>query len=220
MNAANAETNESLASEKTQPADLSTQVQLPLAFANIESASNWSASTLRTGGFTGARSASEQCHSSVRETPSWTGADRCAAFDYAAAYIDDLLARDGRATTHAYFQFARENQADNYTSIGAPSYSLPRRLAEIRKAAETAINELLAAAAARERAATPSPPPQVQPSTSEPPGAPPALSTRIRAVPQGVFLNSETNLGDGTKRCRFDNGTERVIALNADCFYR
>jgi beta-N-acetylglucosaminidase len=39
-----------------------------------------------------------------------------------------------------------------------------------------------------------------------------------RAVPDGVFLNSETILENGTKRCRFSNGLERVIPTSADCF--
>jgi curved DNA-binding protein CbpA len=220
MNAGAADTNATdgnVSSEQIGPVDLSRQLQLPVTFTSIESASNWSANTLRAGGFTDARSASEQCHASVQGNPSWPAADRCAGFDYAAAYIDDLLARNGRATTHAYFQFARENQADSYTSIGAPSYSLASRLSEIRQAAEAAVNESVAAATARERAAAPAP---VQPSASAPPGAAPGPPARIRVVPEGVLLTSETNLGDGTKRCRFNNGTERVIPFAADCFYR
>jgi hypothetical protein len=45
-----------------------------------------------------------------------------------------------------------------------------------------------------------------------------AVQSSPRAVPEGVFLNSETTLENGTKRCRFSNGLERVIPTSADCF--
>ena len=45
-----------------------------------------------------------------------------------------------------------------------------------------------------------------------------ARRAESRFVPEGVFLNSETQLGDGTKRCSFNNGAKRVIASTADCW--
>lgn len=39
-----------------------------------------------------------------------------------------------------------------------------------------------------------------------------------RFVPEGVFLNSEMSLGDGTKRCSFSNGVNRVIGIYEDCW--
>lgn len=39
-----------------------------------------------------------------------------------------------------------------------------------------------------------------------------------RIVPQGVYLNSEVSLDNGTKRCTFDNGLKRVIPEDANCW--
>jgi hypothetical protein len=47
-----------------------------------------------------------------------------------------------------------------------------------------------------------------------------ALAAQPDVVPKGVLLNSATILDDGTKRCRFSNGFERVIPIQADCFKR
>jgi len=199
------------------PYDLSRQIQAAVTFASIESASNWSATVLKASGFPGARASSERCHLDVQNNPTWSGADRCAAFDYAAAHVDDLIARSGRGSTHAYFQFARENQADNYTAVGAPSYALTGRLAEIRRAAEAAIIETIQASAPKPTPAPPEPAPSAAPSPPQSYSNPPG---RIRAVPEGVFLDRETRLGDGTKRCVFNNGYERVIPVAGDCFSR
>ena len=37
-------------------------------------------------------------------------------------------------------------------------------------------------------------------------------------VPQGVFLNSKTDLGNGEMKCNFANGFTRVISRDGDCF--
>jgi outer membrane protein TolC len=45
-----------------------------------------------------------------------------------------------------------------------------------------------------------------------------ARRAEARVVPEGVLLNCEKPLGDGTKRCSFSNGVKRVIGLAEDCW--
>lgn len=42
--------------------------------------------------------------------------------------------------------------------------------------------------------------------------------SQARVVPQGVLLNSRTDVGNGRFKCTFSNGVTRVISSNDDCF--
>ena len=45
-----------------------------------------------------------------------------------------------------------------------------------------------------------------------------AVQSSSRAVPEGVLLIHETYLDNGMKRCSFNNGVDRVIPIQADCW--
>lgn len=118
----------------------------PIDFNDIERAAADFERTLQRGGITGAREWSERCHAAVLQKPSWSGADQCAAFDFAAAYIDDGMVRVAGVTRNGYFQFAADNQADRYVALGAPAYLLSERLRQVRNAAQPAVAEAVTSA--------------------------------------------------------------------------
>jgi hypothetical protein len=120
------------------PPDLSKLPQPTLSYDTIENAANRVAKLITAKGILGARTYSESCHKSVESTPSWNGADGCAAFDYAAAYIDDAITTQNGWLKDGYFQFQSGNQPDNYAAIGAPPYVTSDRLAKIKAAAQDA----------------------------------------------------------------------------------
>lgn len=120
---------------------LATASQQSVKFDNIESAANRFASILMNGGMAGARAYSTRCHEKVVDSPNWNGADYCAAFDYAAAYIDRQISSQERWIPNSYFKFQSDNQDDNYFEAGAPRYSVVSRLISIKKAAEAAATE-------------------------------------------------------------------------------
>lgn len=43
-------------------------------------------------------------------------------------------------------------------------------------------------------------------------------STQERVVPQGIYLNSKNDIGNGNFECIFSNGFTRIIPLDGDCF--
>lgn len=135
-----------------KPASLSSQTQSSVDYSIIEGAAERFSRTLMASGIIGARSFSERCHEETKKAPTWSAADACAAFDYAAAYIDQSISRQSGMPITGYFQFQRENQSDNYAEIGAPSYSVYRRLEQIRKAAEAAALYFVQAELARDQA--------------------------------------------------------------------
>lgn len=126
------------ASVVPKPASLEDLPSTELAFDDIEAAANRFASTLMRNGMAGARALSETCHKQVIAEPSWSGADRCAGFDYAAAYIDERIAREAGWALNPYFQFQSDNQSDRYEAAGASAYSIHSRLTTIKKTAEQA----------------------------------------------------------------------------------
>lgn len=136
--AANATDNNQVAAI---PTSLSGQPQAVVSYSTIEGAAQRFANALITKGITGARAVSEACHNDVQKQPTWDAADNCAAFDYAAAYVDEAVSRTGGFPPNGYFQFQRTNQADAYSAIGAPSYLTLTRLEKIRGAAESAAAE-------------------------------------------------------------------------------
>ncbi|MFL6728116.1 MAG: hypothetical protein ACJ8FS_16620 [Sphingomicrobium sp.] len=123
------------------PPDLSKQSQTAVSYSTIEGSANRFAKIITTKGITGARAYSDSCHKSVQTKPSWDAADGCAAFDFAAAYIDDAVSTQNGWPKDGYFQFQSANEADNYASVGAPTYVTSDRLSKIRAAAQSAALE-------------------------------------------------------------------------------
>jgi curved DNA-binding protein CbpA len=111
-----------------------------LTYDDIESAAQNFERIFRKDGMAGARAFSESCHKAVISVPSWSAADRCAAFDYSASFIDQGATRESGADPNGYFAFQKDNQANNYRSVGGASYLGPR-LAEIEKTASAAVSE-------------------------------------------------------------------------------
>jgi len=138
-------------------------------FADIESAASRFARTLLRDGMMGAREFSEKCHRDVVKAPSWSAADRCAAFDFAAAYLDDQITRGAAWTRNAYFQFQAENQSDRYNDAGAAQFTVLTRLSKIKRAAEQAAEWALRIELAKQTPAN-------APSADRPQSAPPARS--------------------------------------------
>lgn len=135
-----------------EPADLSKQAQTALSYDTIEAAADRVAKIITTKGISGARAYSENCHKAVQASPSWDGADDCAAFDYAAAYIDDAVSTQAGWPKNGYFEFQNTNEPDDYAAVGAPSYVTSDRLNKLRAAAQSAAQEAFSAEVARMRA--------------------------------------------------------------------
>lgn len=105
-------------------------------FKVIESAAGTFAKVLNRGGIMGARAWSQDCHDKAEKAPSWSAADRCAAFDYAARYIDAGMVQAADLRPNPYFLFQADNQADNYKIVGGQPYTVGERLRRIRAAVE------------------------------------------------------------------------------------
>ena len=120
------------------PADLSQQPTATLDYSTIEDAAQKVAKIIATNGMAGARAYSENCHKAVQANPSWTAADGCAAFDYAAAYIDAAVTTQAGWPKNGYFDFQSDNQTDQYAAVGAASYRTYDRLPKIKAAAQQA----------------------------------------------------------------------------------
>ena len=129
-----------------------------IAFDDIESAALHFDRVLQRSGIAGAKAYSEGCHRLFMRHPNWTTADRCAAFDFAAAHIDSGInsASKGFIRQNDYFVFENENQADNYAPFKATPELLDDRLTRIRRAAilavETVIDDRLDSLKARRTA--------------------------------------------------------------------
>jgi hypothetical protein len=156
--------------------DLSVQRQTAVNYSTIEAAADHFASMLMKHGVLGARTYSERCHKDVQSAPSWDSADSCAAFDFAAAYVDEAVTRQANLPKDPYFQFQRSNQADNYAGIGAPSYATESRLSKIREAAENAALEAMRIQLARRKTSD-----VTKPSSSADPFSPMSDNSSIAA---------------------------------------
>ena len=108
-------------------------LELPLISDIADGAKKFADISLK-GGMVGAKSFSLKCHRGVEMSPSWRDADRCAAFDYTAAYIDEEVSRATRSAPDGYFAYQRRVQEQNYGALGMPAYAAAARLTEIRKA--------------------------------------------------------------------------------------
>ncbi len=122
-----------------------------LNFDDIEGATQTFEHVLEKSGMFGARAYSENCHKKVQVTPAWAAADRCAAFDYAAHYLDVGYAKASNMRTLGYFDFQAESQADQYSRLGASVSQVNERLARIKKAVEPATYEALEAGLQRRK---------------------------------------------------------------------
>ena len=106
-------------------------------FRLLEGAAMTFAKVLNREGVWGARDWSQSCHQRVRSAPSWSGADRCAAFDYAARYMDLGMVKAAGVRPNTYFAYQAQNQADNYSEVaGDQIYSVADRLRQISNAVE------------------------------------------------------------------------------------
>ena len=140
-------TNEILANDK-----LSDLPATPVEYSMIEGAANDFARVVMKSGIMGARNYSQECHKKVEEAPSWAGADSCAAFDLAAAYIDQQVCSDRTCTVNGYFQFQRQNLDESYEAAGAVPFTVAGRINQIKGAVEPAAEEAVRIAIAKAEA--------------------------------------------------------------------
>lgn len=145
----------SLSQGSSTPSSTLSQPPTSTRFEVIEGAAEDFVRAFTMGGMATARSYSLVCHKKAREGVSWENTDNCAAFDYAAAYVDASFSRKLDTTPMPYFSFQRSNQADYYTELGATFYVIPTRLTTIRQTAEAAVFVALDAAYARQQAREP-----------------------------------------------------------------
>lgn len=134
------------------PAKLSEITQSAVDYLTIESAAKRFAIVLLNGGMAQARAVSQACHEKAKATPTWDAVDRCAAFDFAAAYIDQQISTEGRWPPNGYFKFQQDNMDDAYVAAGAETYSVSMRLLQIKRATEPAAAEAFQTALAKQRA--------------------------------------------------------------------
>jgi hypothetical protein len=149
MNAADANM---VMAEPVEPERLSALPVAAVEYSNVENAARTVASVFMRDGISGARAYSEDCHRRTTESPSWQSADYCAAFDYAAAAIDQAVTRQAGWPESGYFRFQSQNQADQYAAAGAPSYMTMSRLRQIEGAAASAARDAVSTALARSQA--------------------------------------------------------------------
>lgn len=133
------------------PSTLATQPMTPVRFEDVESAATRFAAILMGSGISGARAYSTKCHQDVAARPSWSAADYCAAFDYAAADIDRQIAVASKWTQSSYFKFQADNQQDHFLEAGAQPYSTTVRLLSIKQAAESSAKEAVQLALEKRR---------------------------------------------------------------------
>lgn len=124
----------------------------PIDFRVIENAAQIFERVQSKGGMLAARAYSEDCHKRFETNPSWTGADSCAAFDYAAHFLDAGFAKATGGRTIGYFDFEADNQADQYARLGALPLAVEERLSRIRRATEPATYEAMEAGIKRNEA--------------------------------------------------------------------
>lgn len=142
---------ENAANDAVDQSTLATQPAVPVRFENVESAAKRFAAILMDSGISGARAYSTKCHRDVMANPSWSAADYCAAFDYAAAHIDRQITGTANWTPSSYFKFQADNQQDHFLEAGAQPYSTAMRLQSIKQAAESSAQEAVQTAIERSR---------------------------------------------------------------------
>lgn len=134
------------------PTTLADQPQSGVRFTNIESASLQFTRVFFKNGILGARAFSEKCESELQLEVTWDKVDYCAAFDLAAAHIDELVSREGNWPKNSYFAFRSQNVADLYKENGAMAYAITQRLRQVKESAENTAREAVQMQLAREEA--------------------------------------------------------------------
>lgn len=117
--------------------------QTPLRFVDIEQGVKSFDRVLSRSGIIGARVWSERCHEAVRAKPSWAEADQCAAFDFAATFMDTSVTLASGYQQSSYFVFQSDNQADYYSEFGTPTVMVEERLRRIRAAVGPSLTALV-----------------------------------------------------------------------------
>jgi hypothetical protein len=130
------------------PTDLS---PTPVSYDDIEAAAGKFDDVLQKSGIAGARAYSEACHKAVDAKPSWSDADGCAAFDYAASFVDEGVSKSMGVDSQGYFAFEKDNQGDNYRLFGSFLPDLPNRLQTIQRTANRAVYDVIEARIASTR---------------------------------------------------------------------
>lgn len=142
-NAANAMVNASAADTDGEVAWTQSQAAAApttLSFKDIDAGARQFDHTSAGSGIIGAKAYSEKCHLAAQRSNEWARYDFCAAFDFAAAYVDAGIG--GQSGNHnAYFQFVTQNALDQYAPIYSNTYLVGRRLEAIRQAAGSAVTD-------------------------------------------------------------------------------
>jgi hypothetical protein len=136
---------------QSQPETFGYQPPTNIDFSVIEGAANTFAKVLNRSGIMGARAWSTECHEKAAKNPSWNAADRCAAFDYAARYMDLGMVKAAGIRANPYFAFQADNQADSYKIVGASPFSVGERLKRIETAVEPIAYDAIAAGISQRR---------------------------------------------------------------------
>ncbi len=131
------------------------QAPTGINFSDIEGASYTFAKILNQRGIFGARAWSQKCHADAAKAPSWSAVDRCAAFDFAARYMDAEMVKAANIAPNPYFSFQADNQADSYSVVGGQPYAVGERLRRIRTAVEPTTYEAVMAGIKSRETATP-----------------------------------------------------------------
>jgi curved DNA-binding protein CbpA len=96
-----------------------------------------------TAGLNGARLYSQQCEQRVRTSRALRDADRCAAFDFTAAYVDAEVAGTTHNLRNAYFAARNKQPEQLYRLVGMPAYGAQARLLTIRRAVLPMITDVV-----------------------------------------------------------------------------
>ena len=94
-------------------------------------------------GLNGARLYSQQCEQRVGKSRALRDADRCAAFDFTAAYVDAEVAGITHNRRNAYFAARSKQPEQLYRLVGMPAYGAQARLLTIRRAVLPMITDVV-----------------------------------------------------------------------------
>ena len=117
------------------PTSATTQAELvaPLP-ADIAAGAGAFAQISLAAGLNGARLYSQQCEQRVGKSRALRDADRCAAFDFTAAYVDADVAGTTHNPRNPYFAARSKQPEQLYRLVGMPAYGAQARLMTIRRA--------------------------------------------------------------------------------------
>ena len=117
------------------PTNATAQAELvaPLP-ADIAAGAGAFAKVSLAAGLDGARRYSQQCEQRVGKSRALRDADRCAAFDFTAAYVDADVASTTHNPRNPYFAARSEQPEQLYRLVGMPAYGAQARLLTIRRA--------------------------------------------------------------------------------------